>query len=79
MVKDAFYDNHSLTLQISLNRQRMTNTAFQTIAQSSDGAIYPSSGARRGTDPTYGAWLRLCIFRYGNGYCETKYFSDNSS
>jgi hypothetical protein len=83
-VKNTYrYDGWEVVLETQLNRKWSSNTYFMQVSRALD-AYYPQYwifGSASGYDPTYGAWVRLCIVNtYNNNkYCNaSRYVSDNS-
>jgi len=73
-------DGWTATVEVSLNRKWMSNTSWIQVVRGFDYSYYSESDRVSGHDPTYGAWVRLCVVNgAGTKYCnDSRYVTDNS-
>lgn len=76
---DVMVENGSVTVEVKLNRKGMSNTPWMTVSRAIDTTKGYTYQSMRGTDPTYGAWVRLCTNLNTGKYCNgERYVTDNS-
>lgn len=75
---DATADGWSNTVELKLNRPGMSDTAWMQVLRAGDWQTHTWS--IKGSDPTRGAWVRLCSSSpRGVKYCNpSRYVTDNS-
>lgn len=71
-------DGYYSQVEVMLNRKGMSNTPWMYVARAYE--YRQNYQGVSGYDPTYGAWVRQCIWPYygGSGFCSTRYWTDNS-
>ncbi len=70
-------DGWTSTMEISLDRKWSSNTPFMQVLRVGNWQTHTSGIS--GSDPTYGAWVRICSTGSGPKYCTSpRYVNDNS-